>query len=103
MFNSDEINKIKEAFERLKNTSHIAYPYIDEKLNEVRRTEDNEFETFRNDSSSSAYKAAIGWKDQNYHYAYKEGFLGLHIWPLYMPKIKLICLFIQLYLTIGII
>ncbi|MDE1362796.1 hypothetical protein [Bacillus paralicheniformis] len=77
MFNSDEINKIKEAFERLKNTSHITYPYIDEKLNEVRRTEDNEFETFRYDSSSSAYKAAIGWKDQNYHYAYKEGFFRI--------------------------
>lgn len=76
LFKSDEINKIKEDFENFKSDKHIVFPYIDDKFNEVRRTEEREIETFRCDFSSPA-NAVIGWEGQDMHYAYSEGFFNI--------------------------
>ncbi|MCY7858844.1 hypothetical protein MOB44_19665 [Bacillus sonorensis] len=77
MFKHNEINKIKESFDDLKNSDYIPIPFIDKQLNEVRRKDENDFETFRADFSNFDYNTVIGWEGQSYYYGYKEGFFNI--------------------------
>ncbi|PLS07615.1 hypothetical protein [Bacillus halotolerans] len=78
MFKPEEISKIKAAFIDLKTPVNISFPYIDEQLNEIRKTNDNKFETFSTDNDFSYhYNAVIGWEGQSYQYGYKEGFFKI--------------------------
>ncbi|MER0467760.1 hypothetical protein ABR330_14010 [Bacillus cabrialesii subsp. cabrialesii] len=77
MFNPDEINDIEIAFNSFKNPENIPFPFIHEQLNEIKRKDNNLFETFSPDYSNMDYNAVIGWEGQSYHYGYKEGFFNI--------------------------
>ncbi|WGE37087.1 hypothetical protein [Bacillus stercoris] len=78
MFKPDEISKIKEAFNDLKNPENIPFPFLDEQLNEIRTTDVDKCQTFSTDVDSPYYyNAVIGWEGQSFRYGYKEGFFKI--------------------------
>ncbi|WP_444559014.1 hypothetical protein ACT00Z_11360 [Bacillus stercoris] len=78
MFKPEEIIKIKEAFNDLKNPENIPFPFLDEQLNEIRKIDVNKCETFSKDELFPYdYNAVIGWEGQSFQYGYKEGFFKI--------------------------